>query len=282
MAYQMISEVPFRSGGYDGPNILGGFGERKAPACPPFKFTCNPDCPFPDSHCKTRKQELCERILGAINLAKRAATLLEAKPPSPITVALFRQVFDQDPSDKWEVPGHPGRTVPAGALVAKRFRGVASELLTSDTTYKCVDDKLCKSKPGCSGVEVRPLAGLGNFHLTERLREEVLRPDRPPENRYPSRSCHPTETIVVDFVAMALLCKNQVWLCPDFWKQKKLWQEGTILHEMFHLCFGVTCSWFQHDQRERKRNSAYCYEVFALGGTAASPASVAACKALPK
>lgn len=269
MPYHMISEVPFRS--FDGLGILGGFGERKAPACPPFKFSCTPDCPFPDSHCKTRRQELCDRMLGAVNLAKTAAARL-VKPRSADTEKLFRDVFGQPPSDKWQVPGHPSRTILAGDLVARRFRAVANELLTRDTLYRCVDHKRCQEiKRGnrCTnanqrGVEVRQLAGLGVE--TGRRPDSNIRPYPLPERPSASPSCHPTDVIIDDTVAMALLCKNQVLLCPDFWKMKPKphWQEGTLLHEMFHLCFGVTCSWFQHDQKERPRNSAYCYEIFAL------------------
>jgi hypothetical protein len=79
------------------------------------------------------------------------------------------------------------------------------------------------------------------------------------------------------------LCKNEVWLCPPFWQLQNLWQEGTIIHEMSHLCFGLTCAWFQHDQKEKKRNSANCYEVFATNGPAfADPASVTACTNTPQ
>jgi hypothetical protein len=281
MAYQGTSEAPCGNVVYGGPGFLGAFGEVKTPVCPPLKFVCNPDCPFPSSSCKKRK-DLCDRVLGAINLANRAAALLETKPRSSVTVTVFRQVFGQAPSDPWEVPGHPGRTIAAGDLAARRFRAVANELQTSDTMYRCVDTNRCqtiKSGGGCSnGGDVRTLSGLGNFQIVERPGGEVLRPEPVPVT--PSPSCHPTETIVVDNVAMALLCKNEVWLCPPFWQLKNLWQEGTILHEMFHLCFGLTCSWFQHDQKERKRNSAYCYEVFACGGAAAAePVSVATCKA---
>lgn len=286
MAYQMIREAPRGGVVYDGPGVLGAYGEAKTPACPPLKFVCSPDCPFPSSSCKKRK-DLCDRVLGAIKLAKKAAVLLETKPLSPVVVTVFGQVFGQAPSDLWEVPGRPGRTIAAGNLVAGRFRAVANELETSDTIYRCVDANRCqtiKSGGGCSnGGGVRPLNGLGNFQIIDRPGGEVLRPDPIPVTPYRSGSCHPTETIVVDNVAMALLCKNEVWLCPPFWQLKNLWQEGTIVHEMFHLCFGLTCSWFQHDQKERKRNSAYCYEVFACGGAAAAdPASVAACKARPQ
>ena len=298
MTYHMISEVPFRSGGYDGPGILGGFGEGKAPACPPFRFICT--CPSPDVHCKARRQYLCDRILGAINLAKKAASLLEVKPSlSPSTVIVFRQIFDQAPNEKWEVPGNPSRTISAGELVARRFRAVADELRTSDTIYRCVDEKRCQDiqrGKRCTtdfdrNVEVRPR--LNGFGITERQGGDVIRPDLLPERPSPYGSCHPTDTIVDDTVAKALLCKNEVWLCPGFWTPppppaptlalKKLRQEGTILHEMFHLCFGVTCSWFQHDpQKERRRNNAYCYEVFAIGGAAAADKfSVAKCKASP-
>ncbi len=281
MAYQMIGDAPHGGLVYDGPGVIGGVSEARTQACPPLKFVCSPDCPSPSSSCKQRKA-LCDRVLGAINLAKKAAALLQTRHLSPVVVTVFGQVFGQAPSDLWEVPGRPGRTIAAGALVAGRFRAVANELETSDTIYRCVNVDRCqtmKSVGGCSnGGAVRSLDGLGNFQIVER--PGVPGPDLVPVPSPPSRSCHPTETIVVDNVAMAFLCKNEVWLCPPFWQLKTLWQEGTILHEMFHLCFGLTCSWFQHDQKERKRNSAHCYEVFACGGAAAAdPASVAACKA---
>ena len=279
MAYHMISQSPREGLVYPGSGVLGRpFGEVKTPVCPPLKFVCNPDCPHPSSLCKQRKA-LCDRVLGAINLAQKAAALLETKP-NPVVATVFRQVFGQAPGDLWEVPGRPGRTIAAGALVAGRFRAVANELQTSDTIYRCVETNRCqtmKSGGGCSnGGAVRAPNALGNFQIVERPY-----PPLPDLERRPSQagSCHPTDSIVVDNVAMALLCKNEVWLCPPFWRLKNLWQEGTLLHEMFHLCFGLTCSWFQHDQKERKRNSAYCYEVFACGGAAAAdPASVAACK----
>ena len=284
MAYQVSREVPFRSGGYDGPHILGAFGEGKTP-CPPFKFICS--CPKPDFHCSTRRKDLCDRILGAIDLAKKAAARLEAKPRSTATMTLFRDVFDEPPSEKWPVPGHPSRTISAGDLVAQRFRVVANELLKRETLYKCVNYNCKQIKNGnrCSdvedlGVEVRPpLSGLG-IQTEQRPWPDVVRPAPSPES--PSRSCHPTDVIVVDTVAMAVLCKDQVLLCPDFWTMtNKVHQNGTILHEMFHLCFGLTCSWFQHDHKERRKNSAYCYEVFACGG-AADPSSVSVCRGLKK
>ena len=280
MAYQVISEPPRDAVVYHQPSVFGAFGEKTTPACPPLKFVCSPDCPSPSSSCN-KKKALCNTVLRAINLAKRAVARLEAKPRSPATVALFQQVFGQAPSDPWEVPGRPSRTIPAGDLVARRFRAVANELQTSDTIYRCVDANRCqtmKSVGGCSnGRGAYLLDGLGNFQIV------VPRPDPIPEPTPRRGPCHPTDTIVVDNVAMALLCKNEVWLCPPFWLLKSLWQEGTILHEMFHLCFGLTCSWFQHDQKERKRNSAHCYEVFACGGTAAAdPASVAECNVKPK
>ena len=270
MAYEVISKAPTGIDGYGVPSLLGAFGDAKAPACPPFKFVCPPVCPFPGFLCGTRN-DLCGRLLGAINLANRAAARLETKPQSQATLALFRGVFGQAPSDPWEIPGQPGRTRPAGDLVARRFRAVANELKTRDTTYRCVPSTRCQimksGGSGCSGGGERvPLSGgLGNFQLTDERRPlPDLRPDPGAGSR--SRSCHPTDVIVVDNdVAMALLCKNEVWLCPGFWQlKKKEWQEGTVLHEMFHLCFGLTCAWFQHDEKERARNSAYCYEVFAL------------------
>lgn len=82
----------------------------------------------------------------------------------------------------------------------------------------------------------------------------------------PSR-CDPPDPMVVcdlNLNALAILCENEVQLCPPFWQLPPFLKAGVILHETFHLCFGLTCAWFQHDSKERKRNSAYCYQAFAL------------------
>jgi hypothetical protein len=273
MLYGMSRRAPFGYAGYGGPGFFGWFGESIP--CPPVKLVNHGDVCGPP-------KDFCGRILGAINLSKRAAARLEAKPQTPATQVLFQQVFGQPTGTPWQVPGFPSRTVPAGDMVAQRFRMIANELQTRDTIYRCVAADRCtsmKSGGACGGGENYRLGhGLGRFHLVER---EPL-PDLRPNTVERPRPCHPTDTIIVDNVAMALLCRNEVWLCPPFWKMKPLWQEGTLIHEMSHLCFGVTCAWFQHDAKERKRNSAYCYEVFALGGPSlADPVSVSACNKTP-
>lgn len=276
MAYEMVSVRPAGIAGQNGPGFLGALGEAKtAAACPPFKIVCDVDCPFPAFLCGARKQELCDRILGAINLAKRAAARLETKPLSQNTLDLFRQVFGQAPSDPWEVPGQPSRTMPAGVMVAQRLRTVARELETRDTIYRCVSAKRCPLRSsGGSGTSCLPDPGTGIGFFSE---------VPPSPSGTTAQTCHTTDSIVIDAAALALLCKNEVWLCPPFWQMKKEWQEGTILHEMLHLCFGVTCAWFQHDQKERKRNSANCYEVFAVSGVAVpDPASINACNSTPQ
>ena len=271
MAYERVCE-PAGIAGYDGPGFMGILGEVRAPAkaplaCPPIRFIC--DCNLPNSQCSARK--LCDRILGAINLANKAADRLEKKPMSTATVKLFQQVFGQLPTDQWELPGQPTKTMQASAMVAQRFRTVAKELERRDTLYRCVPDSQCHLSRG-SGPQC----------YTDRL--GIIPEVRQPTVELAPKSCHPTDTMVIDAVAIALLCKNTVLLCPQFWQQpKKEFQEGTILHEMFHLCFGLTCAWFQHDQKERKRNGANCYEVFAVSGvTTPEASSVAACNATPK
>ena len=201
----MVSERQTGITGNDGPGVLGALSEGKtAAACPPFKITCDVDCPFPAFLCATRKQDLCDRILGAINLAKRAAARLETKPLSPGTLALFRQVFGQAPTDPWELPGQPSRTMPAGLMVVQRLRGVARELQTRDTIYRCVSANRCLIRSGGSGPSCASLTGIGFF-------SEVP----PSPSGTAANTCHPTESIVVDAVAMALLCKNEVWLVSD-------------------------------------------------------------------
>ena len=79
--------------------------------------------------------------------------------------------------------------------------------------------------------------------------------------------CDPPDPMVMcdhDLNALAILCENEVRLCPLFWQLPPFLKAGVILHEMFHLCFGLTCAWFQHDGKERERNNAYCYQAFAL------------------
>jgi hypothetical protein len=228
---------------------------KASPVSPPFKFACDNNCCDGKAcilplQCKLRKMLLMDRILGAIRLAENAVSKLKDNPLRPETLNKFRQVFDQSPLDHWELPGMPKRKMPAGAIVADRFRMVAEELRTRETGYRCISPGLCDRNPG------------------------------------PEEPVHPTDTIVRDPVAWAALCKDEVGLCPPFWQLKKEWQEGTILHEMFHLCFGVTCAWFQHDSKERKRNNAYCYEAFALSVASMShaPAKIVLdkCSATPR
>ena len=275
MTFAAFNRAPIGIGGYGGPVFLGALG--KTPACPPLRLVCDLDCPLPAPFCMVRKKDLCDRILAAINLANRAAWRLEdalglrPKSQTPAqtqaTLALFHQVFGQAASDPWEIPGQPGHTMKAGAMVAQRFRTVARELTTRDTIYRCVSVNRCltikKNPCDIPGGSGSPSGGLGEIN--------------------PGVVCHPTDTVVIDAAAMALLCRNEVWLCPPFWQLKNFWQEGTIVHEMLHLCFGLTCAWFQHDQKERKRNSANCYEVFATDGAGfADPASVTACTNTPQ
>ena len=275
MIHRAFNGAPVVNGAYGGPGFLGAFG--KAAACPPLRLVCDLDCPLPAFLCMARKKDLCDRILGAIKLANHAAFRLEdalglrPKSQSPsqnqATFALFHQVFGQAASEPWEIPGQPGRTMKAGAMVAQRFRTIARELATRDTIYRCVSVARCLTMKNSPCSSDAPTASSNGGKLGD-----------------PSPGlCHPTDTVVTDAAAMALLCKNEVWLCPPFWQLKNLWQEGTIVHEMLHLCFGLTCAWFQHDQKEKKRNSANCYEVFATNGPAfADPASVTACTNTPQ
>jgi hypothetical protein len=200
-------------------------------ALPPFKFVCDGNsCGLPLG-CASLEAVFRKRILGAIKLARKAASKLKTTPLDSDTKNKFRQVFGQSPSDLWELPCCPGKRAPAGNIVASRFSMVAKELQTRTTVYRCISAAACAQ-------------------TSERFREE--------------RPRHPTDIIVLDVNALAILCKDEVLLCPPFWQLKKEeWQEDTILHEMFHLCFGLTCAWFQHDHKEKVRNSAYCYEVFA-------------------
>jgi hypothetical protein len=253
MAYEIVSEIPTAMIGNNGVGLLEVWNLGKAPpACPPFKIAFDNNCPFTFFEYASRRKDLCDRILGAINLAKKAAFSLETKPLSQATINKFRQIFGQGPLDHWELPWAPRRTMPAGHIVASRFRTVAKELHTRDTLYRCATN-FC-TRGGGSGSSPQP--------------EQPL---------------HPIETLVVDVVAWAALCKDEVGLCPGFWTLKPEWQEGTVLHEMFHLCFGLTCAWFQHDGKERKRNNAHCYEAFALSiaGQGPDPISIDKCRNTP-
>lgn len=225
-----------------GVTSVPGFGEapvsvKRQPGLPPFKFVCDGNsCALP-SGCASLEAVFRKRILGAIKLAHKAASKLDAL--DSYTKDKFRQVFGQSHSDFWEVPCCPMQRMRAANIVASRFRTVEKELQTRTTVYRCISAAACAQTSG-------------------RSREE--------------RPRHPTDIIVSDPAALAILCKDEVLLCPLFWQLKKEeWQEGTILHEMFHLCFGLTCAWFQHDQNEKPRNSAYCYEVFALLVTGKGP-----------
>lgn len=253
MAYEIVGGSPAAMDGNNGLGLLDAGTLGKAPpACPPFKFPFDNNCPFTFLTYSLRRIDLCDRILGAINLATKAAARLETK--SQGTLALFHKVFGQKSSDPWELPGQPSRKMPAGDMVARRLRTVAKELQTRDTIYRCVPADRCQIRSSGGGGSGGSDPGAG--------------------------SGHPTETIVIDAVALAVLCKNEVWLCPQFWRLQREEQEGTVLHEMFHLCFGLTCAWFQHDGKERKRNNAHCYEAFALSVAGFNP-NTAECDKTP-
>jgi hypothetical protein len=199
------------------------------PACPPFALDFDPNSPHL-LFCQSRYSDLCKIILKAIRFAEAAGSKLESKPLDPKTVRKFKEIFVEDPGDLWELAWKPRQKKPAGAIVAQRFRTVAHALRTRETTYWCTH--LCNQGPGAP---------------------------------FPEEPDHPTNTVVRDPDAWAALCKDEVWLCEKFWSQPKEEQAGTMIHEMLHLCFGVSCAWFQHDPKwELKRNSAYCYEAFAL------------------
>ncbi len=275
MFYGGYGRSPIGYAGCGGPSMFGYFAQVK-PTCPPLQVVneAGQDC--------RPQNDLCAIILRAIDLARNAALRLEIGTPTQATKALFQHVFGQPPSAQWEIPGQPNRRMAAGNMVAQRFRIVLSELQNRDTIYRCVKADRCasmRSAGGCAGEVENPnrLRGLG-LYPNEREPVDV----RPYPGEGTRSSCHPTDTIVVDKVAMALLCRNEVWLCPQFWKMSPIWQAGTLIHEMLHLCFGLTCAWFQHDAKERRRNSAYCYEVFALGGfPIADPGSMAECHKTP-
>jgi len=85
---------------------------------------------------------------------------------------------------------------------------------------------------------------------------------------------------VFDTHAIALPGQNVVLLCPSFWQLSPPLKAGVLAHEAFHLRFAP---FFRHDAKERRQNSAYCYEVFtmAVTGNAAEPLAVAKCQGAP-
>ena len=95
----------------------------------------------------------------------------------------------------------------------------------------------------------------------------------------PCKGEYPT-TAVVDVNAIALACRNEVLLCPPFWRLSPQLRAGVIVHEMFHLQFPP---FFNHCSSERKGTSAYCFEAFALrlAGHAPDPLVVSECLARP-
>ena len=54
---------------------------------------------------------------------------------------------------------------------------------------------------------------------------------------------------------------NAVALCARFWQQSRVFRAGIVFHEMLHLLYA---GFLRHDQRERRRNNAHCYEAFVL------------------
>ena len=237
----------------NGRSLLGAFGLTKtSQGRPPFRFDCAGTAPL---NAQSLQRIFYNRIRGAIALARNGATGLETPAGTSHIASTFRSIFGEGPTTLWEVPGRPSSKMAAGEVVASRLRNVATELESRDTLYRCVSGSSCAQ--GRS-----PLIPTGAEEVTTR---------------------HPTETDVVDHVAVARICRNEVWLCPGFWALRPEWQAATLIHEMLHLCFGLTCAWFQHDSKERKRNSAYCYEAFALTASRQVPEQITVqqCRSTP-
>jgi hypothetical protein len=227
MTYKIVDEYPKGRHRRNDLELLEDQpSQTTQPACPPSTLDFHPRSPHLLFFCQVRYKDLCKIILKANQFAVAAASRLESKPLDPKTVRKFKEIFREDPGDLWELAWKPRQKKPAGAIVAKRFRIVADALRTRKTAYWCTH--LCNQGPG----------GL-----------------------FPEEPDHPTNTVVRDPVAWAGLCEDKVWLCEKFWSQPKEEQAGTIIHEMLHLCFEVTCAWFQHDSKELKRNSTYCKET---------------------
>jgi len=90
----------------------------------------------------------------------------------------------------------------------------------------------------------------------------------------------PSQGTILDTHAIAIPAQNVVLLCPSFWRLPGPLRAGVLVHEAFHLRFAP---FFRHDAKERRQNSAYCYEVFTLTvtGTAPEPLAIAKCRSAP-
>ena len=73
---------------------------------------------------------------------------------------------------------------------------------------------------------------------------------------------------------------NAVALCARFWQQSRAFRAGIVFHEMLHLLYA---GFLRHDQRERRRNNAHCYEAFVLrvAGHTPDPSDVTQCRDRP-
>jgi len=133
-----------------------------------------------------------------------------------------------------------------------------------------------------------PFPGTGNITSGDfaccqfRMVESVLRLGNVLYRCDPCRGTReePYAGSIIDAHAIAIPAQNLVLLCPSFWSLSKVLKAGVLLHEMFHLRFQP---FFKHDAQERRQNSAYCYEVFALSalGHTPEPISVSRCQAVP-
>jgi hypothetical protein len=202
---------------------------------PNFRFKCTIGCPpFPSSPPGLCHEVLRQAILDACKFALDAAAKLEAKPRDAATVNHFTQVYGHDPSQPfpWACQS------PSGDIVACQFRMVAEALQKGGTLYRCDQ---------CPPGRVTDCDQMGT-------QLGIVDPGR----TVPSR-CDPMA--IVDTAAIALVCRNEVLLCPPFWHLSRFLRAGAIIHEMFHLRFPP---FFQHCPKEKRGTSAYCYEAFAL------------------
>lgn len=124
MAYEIVSGIPAEMGDHNVPRFLEVWDlGRTPPAGRKVNFVCTAGCPLPAPACH---DVLRTPILDAIDLATNADRKLNVNPREQSTVNAFVAFFGHDPSVTW------AQNIQAGAIVARRFRKVATRLRGSE------------------------------------------------------------------------------------------------------------------------------------------------------
>lgn len=222
---------------------------------PVFRFDCTAGClPVAPANCRGVVRQA---MVDAIALCSRAASLLEASPPSTTTRSIFRSFFGHDPSRPVPWAGNKA----SGAIVAHRLRK------TAEAFHRRVIHVRCGGFPGAPAGQ--QCGGANAFVI----------PSRHPNVLF---LCPPFWNLAASVPSVPPIT------AAGRARVARFWRAGILLHEMLHLLYRP---FFRHqsnpphpdDPQERRRDNSHCYEAFVLRitGHRPDPADLIQCRDNP-